>query len=285
MKFLILGCNGMAGHTIALYLKECGHNVTGFARKESVLVNTIVGDVKDTEFVKRVILDGNYDTVINAIGVLNKIAEDDHENAIFLNSYFPHFLARVTQDTNTQIIHMSTDCVFSGSKGQYTEQDFPDGTLFYDRTKALGELIDQKNVTFRNSIVGPDINQKGIGLMNWFLQQNEKVIGYKNAIWTGQTTLQLAKTIENAAIQKVHGLYHMIPNTSISKYDLLVLFNKYLRNTSIEIIGEENFKVDKSLVRTNFESFFYQIPDYEQQIEELAVWMRAHKELYPHYDL
>lgn len=285
MRILILGCNGMAGHTIALYLKEQGYDVTGFARKESSLVSTVVGDAKNTALIQQIIESGKYDSVINAIGVLNKFAEENHENAVFLNTYLPQFLAKITEGTDTQIIHMSTDCVFSGSKGGYTEQDMPDGTLFYDRTKALGELNDGKNVTLRNSIIGPDMNILGIGLVNWFLQQHDKVKGYKNAIWTGQTTLQLAKTMENAAIQKVHGLYNMVPENSISKYDMLQLFNKYLRKDPIEVIPEENFKIDKSLVRTNYERFSYKIPDYEQQIEELGEWMRQHKELYPHYVL
>jgi dTDP-4-dehydrorhamnose reductase len=285
MRFLVLGCNGMAGHMICIYLKEQGHDVTGFARKESPFVKTVVGDAKNTELLKRTINEGAFDSVINAIGVLNRYAEADHENAVFLNSYLPQYIAKITEGTRTQIIHMSTDCVFCGERGNYTEHDFPDGTLFYDRSKALGELKDKKNVTLRNSIIGPDINPNGIGLINWFLQQHDRVKGYKNAIWTGQTTLQLAKTMENAAIQRVHGLYNMVPDSSISKYDMLVLFNKYLRKEPIEIVGEENFKIDKSLVRTNFELFSYKIPGYEQQIIELGDWMREHKGLYPQYDL
>jgi dTDP-4-dehydrorhamnose reductase len=275
----------MAGHMISIYLNEQGHNVTGFARKESPYVKTIVGDAKDTKLLKKVIDEGQYDTVINAIGVLNRFAEENHENAVFLNSYLPQYLAKITEGTKIQIIHMSTDCVYCGDRGGYREHDFPDGKLFYDRSKALGEIDDGKNVTFRNSIVGPDPNPNGIGLVNWFLQQHERVKGYKNAIWTGQTTLQLAKTMENASIQRIHGLYNMVPECSISKYDLLILFNKYLRNDSIEIVGEENFKIDKSLIRTNFEMFSYKIPEYEQQIIELGEWMRQHRELYPHYNL
>lgn len=286
MRFLVLGCNGMAGHLISLYLKEQGHDVTGFARSESRLLDkTVVGDARDLTLLNKTIEDKHYDSVINCIGLLNKFAENDHEAAVFLNSYLPQFLAKITSNTSTQVIQMSTDCVFSGSKGRYTEKSLPDGTLFYDRSKALGELDDRKNVTLRNSIVGPDIKPSGIGLINWFLQQHDKVKGYKNAIWTGQTTLQLAKTMEHAAIQHVHGLYNMVPDTSISKYDMLLLFNKYLRSDPIEVIPEENFKIDKSLVRTRFEGFSYRIPDYETQIKELGNWMRDHKELYPQYNL
>ena len=106
-----------------------------------------------------------------------------------------------------------------------------------------------------------------------------------NAMWTGQTTLQLAKTIENAAIQRVHGLYNMVPAESISKYDMLVLFNKYLRKEPIDIEPEENFRINKSLKRTNYELFSYKIPIYEDQIKELGEWMKEHKYLYPHYEL
>lgn len=286
MKFFVLGCNGMAGHLISLYLKEQGYDVTGFARSKSKLLNkTVVGDARDLNLLEKTIKNGHYDSIINCIGLLNKFAENDHEAAVFLNSYLPHFLAKVTADTFTQVIQMSTDCVFSGAKGGYTEDSLPDGTLFYDQSKALGELNDNKNVTLRNSIVGPDINQSGIGLINWFLQQHDKVKGYKNAIWTGQTTLQLAKTMEKAAIQRVHGLYNMVPEYSISKYEMLSLFNKYLRSDPIDIIPEAKFKIDKSLVRTRFEGFKYKIPDYETQIKELGDWMRNHKNLYPQYNL
>lgn len=285
MKFLILGCNGMAGHTISLYLKEQGYEVDGFAREKSRFVRTFVGDARDLKTVRKVIEDGQYDAAVNCIGLLNKFAENNHEAAVFLNSYFPQFLAGITAHTSTQIIHISTDCVFSGSRGSYTESDLPDGELFYDRSKALGELANKKDITFRNSIVGPDLKKDGIGLVNWFMQQKGRVKGYKNAMWTGQTTLQLAKTIENAAIQHVHGLYNMVPEKCISKYDMLILFNQYLRKEPIEITPEENFRIDKSLKRTNFERFSYKIPGYEKQVRELGEWMRKHREQYPHYEL
>lgn len=285
MKFLVLGCNGMAGHMISLYLKENGYKVDGYARMKSPCVDTVVGDARNANLIRETIERGNYSAVVNCIGILNKSAEKDHESAVFLNSYLPHFLAKVTEKMNTQVIHISTDCVFSGSRGSYTENDYPDGEFFYDRSKALGEIKNHKDVTFRMSIVGPDLNRDGIGLINWFMQQRKCVNGYKNVFWTGQTTLQLARTIENAAMQRIHGLYNMVPEDKISKYDMLVLFNKYIRRTDIEIVPEENIKIDKSLKRTNYESFRYKIPDYEIQIKELGDWMRQHKELYLHYEL
>ncbi len=284
MKFLVLGCNGMAGHTISLYLKEQGHDVMGFAQEKSKYVDSVIGDARDIDFMRNLIIDGKYATVINCIGILNQFAEQNKSLATFLNSYFPHFLAEVTSNTDTQVIHMSTDCVFSGKRGEYTESDFRDGETFYDRSKALGELEDDKNITLRNSIVGPDINPNGIGLMNWFMKQNAPISGYTKAMWTGQTTLQLAKTMEIAAKERASGLYNTVPDHSISKYDLLQLFNKHLRNGSIQISPIDGVNADKSLKRTRF-AFDYLIPDYEIMVSELAEWVTRHKEMYPHYGL
>lgn len=286
MRFLVLGCNGMAGHIISLYLKERGHDVLGFALTKSALVDSVAGDATDAAFMKELVGINKYDSIINCIGILNQFAERDYATATYLNAYFPHYLAKLTEGTDTQVIHMSTDCVFSGKKGQYTENDLRDGITFYDRSKALGELDDDKNITLRNSIVGPDISQNGIGLLNWFMQQHGEVNGFTGAMWTGQTTLQLAKTMEAAAIEKAHGLYNTVPDTSISKCDLLGLFNKHIRrdDDKVEIIPVDKLAADKSLKRTRWD-FEYKIPDYESMIIELKEWMRAHKNLYPHYKL
>lgn len=283
MKFLVLGCNGMAGHIISLYLTERGHDVVGFARAKSQFVNTVVGDATDTELIKATINNGKFDSVINAIGLLNQFAENNHSAAAFLNGYLPHYLAEITKGTDTQIIHMSTDCVFSGKQGGYTEESQPDGATFYDRSKALGEINDDKNITLRNSIVGPDIKASGIGLLNWFMQQpGPTVNGFTGAIWTGQTTLQLAKTMEAAAQQRAYGLVNAVPSTSITKFDLLGLFNKYLRGSELTINPIDGVTADKSLIRTNFE-FDYKIPDYETMVREMADWIKEHRSLYPHY--
>lgn len=285
MKFLVLGCNGMAGHLISLYLHENGHAVTGYARERSRLVKTVIGDAMDFQMLRNIISTGKYDSVINCIGLLNQYAENNRAMAIILNGYLPHFLAMVTERTNTQVIQMSTDCVFSGKNGGYTENSVPDGPLFYDRTKAIGELNDDKNITLRNSVVGPDIKESGTGLLNWFMKQHGTVNGFTKAIWTGQTTLQLARTMEAAAKAKAHGLYNAVPNTSINKFDLLGLFNQYIRKTPIEILPQDTFVTDKSLIRTRYDGLDYPIPSYEIMVKELGDWMRDHKELYPHYEL
>ena len=132
--------------------------------------------------------------------------------------------------------------------------------------------------------MGPDINPEGIGLMNWFMTQNASINGYTKAMWTGQTTLQLAKTMEAAARERASGLYNMVPDYSISKYDLLRLFNKYLKSDSIQILPIEGVSADKSLKRTRYD-FGYIVPDYEMMVSELAVWIIKHKDMYPHYKL
>jgi dTDP-4-dehydrorhamnose reductase len=283
-KFLIFGSEGMAGKTITTYLSEKGYNVTGFSRSKSNNSQYIIGDVTNRELIKKVIEEEEYDTIINCIGILNQFAEENHEMAVYLNSYFPHLLVALTKDTTTQVIHMSTDCVFSGKKGGYIESDLPDGETFYDRSKALGEINDDKNLTLRNSIIGPDTKQDGIGLFNWFMQQEDKLKGYTNAKWTGLTTLELAKIMEKAAIEKTSGLINMVYKESISKFDLLQLFNKYLRNNALTIEPFEGFVTDKSLIRTNFD-IEYEVPNYESMISEMADWIFKHKEQYPHYKL
>ena len=285
MKFLILGCNGMAGHIISVYLKEKGHNVTGFAREKSKYIESVIGDAKDTSLLESIIKKGNYDSVVNCIGLLNQYAENNKADAVLLNGFLPHFLSKITENTDTQIIHMSTDCVFSGKTGGYHENSFCDGETFYDRTKAIGEIVNNKDITLRNSIIGPDIKESGIGLLNWFMKQKESVYGFTGAIWTGQTTLQLAKTMEYAAKNRSFGLVNSVPNEQINKYELLNLFNKYIRKNPIEIKIKDDFVADKSLIRTNYDGLKIEIPGYEKMIQELGEWMREHKEMYPHYDL
>lgn len=287
MKILVLGCNGMAGHLISLYLQESGgggNDVLGFARSKSRYVPSVVGNAENREEIISVVRSSRFDTIINCIGVLNQAAEDKKPQAVYLNSYLPHLLAELTEGTRTQVIHMSTDCVFSGKTGGYTEDSLRDGETFYDRTKALGELEDNKNLTLRNSIVGPDINPDGIGLFNWFMQREGPVNGYTNAMWTGLTTLQLAKVMEAAARECAHGLYNMVPPHNISKYELLKLFDRYLRGDRIQIRPYSGVRADKTLIRTKFD-FFGALPDYEQMVAEMADWIHKHASLYPHYSL
>ncbi|MDD2371393.1 MAG: sugar nucleotide-binding protein [Firmicutes bacterium] len=282
MKILVLGATGMAGHTISIYFKEAGHEVTAFSRRGLKDINNIIGDITDFENLKKIIINENFDAVINAIGILNKDAEDNKSTAVLLNSYLPFFLSDITKSLKTKIIHMSTDCVFSGKTGGYTENSFKDGFTFYDRTKALGELENNKDLTFRNSIIGPDINADGIGLFNWFMKQEGTINGFTKAIWTGVTTLTLAKAMERAIEVDLTGLYNLVNNQFINKYDLLNLFNKYMKQQQLLINPSNSFILDKSLINTRLD-FSYIIPSYEEMIIEMKEWIINHKDLYPHY--
>jgi len=282
MKVLVLGATGMAGHTISIYFKEAGHNVTAFSRRKFEYSNNINGDITDFEFLKKIIQEGAFDAVINAIGILNQDAEDNKSMAVLLNSYLPHYLSEITKDMKTKIIHMSTDCVFSGKTGGYTETSFRDGVTFYDRSKALGELENDKDLTFRNSIIGPDMSEKGIGLFNWFMKQDGQVNGFTKAIWTGVTTITFAKAIEQAIKENLTGLYNLVNNETISKYELLKLFNKYVKDGKIEILQSDKVSLDKSLIN-NRTDFSFIVPSYEAMVAEMKEWIDNHKELYPHY--
>lgn len=282
MKFLVLGATGMAGHTITLYLKEQDHDVTAVSRTNFQHCTNIIGDIMDISFLSNLLNRNSFDAVINCIGILNNEAEIKKHQAVFVNSFLPHFLSQLASGTNTKIIHMSTDCVFSGSKGNYMENSFRDGVTFYDRSKALGELENEKDLTFRNSIIGPDMKSNGIGLFNWFMRQNCEIYGYKKAIWTGVTTLTLAKAIEKATKDNLVGLYNLVNNEAISKYELLRMFNKFFKNNKTVIHESNNLSVNKSLVN-NRTDFNFTVPSYEEMMIEMKEWIEKHRELYPHY--
>lgn len=282
MKVLVLGSIGMAGHTISLYFKERGYDVTAFSMAPFSYCKNIIGNAFETEAFQKMLLEGDYDVVINCIGLLNQFAEVNPSKAVYLNSYLPHLIKDTLKETKTKLIHMSTDCVFAGNTGPYLETSLRDGTTFYDRTKALGEVEDDKNLTFRNSIIGPDMNQNGIGLFNWFMKQDGKINGYTGALWTGVTTLTLAKAMEQAVKENLCGLYNLVNNESISKYDLISLFNKIVQNDKLVIEPNDKLKLDKSLRNTRTD-FSFNVPTYEQMVIEMNDWIITHKELYPHY--
>lgn len=280
MNILVLGANGMAGHTIVLYLSEQGHDVTAFTRQSiSFCKKNIIGDAFDTEYLKKIVVSDEFDAIINCIGILNQNADSNPLHAIYLNSLLPHLIVETISKRQTKLIQISTDCVFSGKNGPYKEDSFKDGETIYDRTKALGEVNDDKNLTFRNSIIGPDINDNGIGLFNWFMKQKNEIFGYTNAIWTGVTTLTLAKAIEQAINENLTGLYNLVNNTNISKYNLLELFNKYFKDNSIQIIPNDTLKLDKSLICTR-QDFNFKIPSYEEMVMEMKDWIIHHKHIY-----
>jgi dTDP-4-dehydrorhamnose reductase len=281
-RILILGSIGMAGHLITLYFKEREYDVTAYSVTPFPYCDNIVGNAFETENFKSMLLKGEYDVIINCIGILNQAADNNHSAALYLNSYLPHLIADTIKSRKTKLIHMSTDCVFAGNTGPYYEKSLRDGTTFYDRTKALGEVEDDKNLTFRNSIIGPDMNENGIGLFNWFMKQKGTITGFTGALWTGVTTLTLAKAMEKSIAENLSGLYNLVNKESISKYDLLVLFNKYFRNNGVMIHKDYEMKLDKSLRNTRTD-FSFAVPSYEQMVQEMKEWVDAHQDLYPHY--
>lgn len=282
-RILVLGAGGMAGHTICLYFKEKGYDVTAFTTRPFYLcANNIIGDASDFDFLKQIIEKGRYEVIINCVGILNQFAEKNPQVAKKLNTDLPHFISSVIEPLPCKLIHMSTDCVFAGNTGPYKEDSLKDGSTVYDKTKADGEVIDDKNLTFRNSIIGPDIKPEGIGLFNWFMKQHTTVKGFTKAIWTGVTTLTLAKAMDAAIQQNLCGLYNLVNNQSISKYDLLKLFNKYCKHNSIEIIPSDELVLDKTLICTRTD-FGFDVPSYEQMVIEMEEWICNHKNIYPEY--
>lgn len=284
MKVAVLGSTGMAGHMIAMYLQEKGYQIFRISRSERNTEFSRAVDVTKLEELSLCLDEFGCDIVINCIGLLQKSCEAHPDKAILINSYLPHFLEEKYKNSYVRVIHLSTDCVFSGAKGSYRDGDLPDGTTMYDRSKALGELINKKDLTFRMSIIGPDVDPKGTGLLNWFMQQQGTVYGYKYAIWNGVTTLELAEAIDHAIQDNLTGLYQLVPNKSICKYDLLLLFQKAFSKQDVNIEVNESFVLDKTLVNCR-NDFDYVVKDYPEQVRLLGEWVRTHHSHYPeHYD-
>ena len=283
-NYLIAGVNGMAGHVIAQYIKEKGHAVSGFARKKSPICRTITGDARNRNDMENLLDEAmRCDVVVNCIGILNKHVDAKLSDGIYLNSVFPHLLAEKLRGSGTKLIHISSDCVYEGTRGSYTESDIPDAVSYYGRTKALGEVIDNQNLTIRTSIVGPELKSSGIGLFHWFMNQKGFVEGYKNVIWSGVTTLQLAKAIEEDLAKQQTGLYHLVNNKAINKHDLLTLFNNVCRSQPVEICENLSAVSDRSILNTQKSLAFF-VPDYGKMVCDMADWIKNHHELYHQYE-
>ncbi len=281
-KILIIGIKGMAGHIFFNYFNNKKEfDVYGVARNVESTDRIYDLDVSDVDALEKLIRENNFDIIINAIGILNKDAEDNPAKAVWFNSYFPHFLENVTKQSSSKVIHISTDCVFSGKdNGQYTEDSFKNGIGFYAQSKALGEIVNDKDLTLRTSIIGPELNKNGIGLLHWFLTQpnNSELNGFSQVFWSGVTTLELAKVIEDVIKYNVVGL-KQISREKISKYDLLKLFNKVFKNNDLKINKSSDYKSDKSL-KSNRTDYQYDVPTYEQMLVEVKAWMELNDFLY-----
>lgn len=282
-KIFVIGANGMAGHMIFNYLKSNLNNfeVLSITRKHEIYYSDYDLDINNLINLELLILQKRPHTIINCIGLLNKNAEDNPSDSILINSYFPHFLEKVTMKLQTKVIHLSTDCVFSGIKGNYKENDFKDATGYYALSKSLGEINNKKDLTIRTSIIGPDLNPNGIGLFNWFTKQNGTINGYKNAIWTGVTTLELAKFIQDKINSNLSGIIHLVNNSTISKYDLVCLFANYF-NSNLSIEPYEGYYSDKSLINTR-QDINYHFKSYSEMVNEMKDWINNNKAMYKHY--
>lgn len=281
-KILVLGSSGLIGHQVCNYLKTFD-NFTLFdlAHTRKLTDDTILLDIRDEKKTDDLILQIKPDYIINCVGILIEGSKKDPASAIFLNAYMPHHLMKIADEINAKLIHISTDCVFSGKKGQYNEGDEKDGMGIYARTKALGEIINSKHLTLRTSVVGPELKTDGEELFHWFMQQKGSVNGFTKSIWSGVTTLELAKAVKRAIDKNTTGLYHITNGKSISKYELLNLFKKY-SNHPVQIIPVEGIVSDKSFV-DNRQEFDYTIPSYEVMVKDMLKFIDKHRDIYSQY--
>ena len=258
MNVVVLGAYGMAGHVISKYLKLQGHTVTDITRETVDFENK--SNIDSIDF-------SNADFVINCVGLLVQESIDRPDRAITLNSWLPHYIEHLLSKTKTRLVHLSTDCVFDGVKGNYTEDDIPNETNMYGKSKHLGEINNSKDVTFRMSIIGPELKENGTGLMHWFLNKSPvEVDGRDNALWNGITTLQLAKCIVQHMETPTSGIKHVVNESSVSKFTLLELINKIFAAKKIINKVQGPKLVNKVLVNNTLK---FNIPSYDIQLQEL----------------
>ncbi|WP_338540521.1 dTDP-4-dehydrorhamnose reductase family protein [Paenibacillus tundrae] len=272
MKLLILGGNGMAGHVMVDYFRRQGVHSVFYTTRDASDPNGLLLDVNDSFMVDRLVEAVHPDVIVNAVGVLNSFADVDKINAYHINGFLPHRLRRVADTIGARLIHISTDCVFSGDRGGYTESDVTDGTSAYAVTKALGEIQDPGHLTIRTSIIGPEIRKGGIGLMNWFMSSTGEVGGYTRVLWNGVTTLELAKWVDHYLASPVSGLIHLAHPHPLSKHDLLVLFQQIWNKQDVVIVPDDRMVQDRTLVSTRVD-VKTDLPDYSTMLKELALWM------------
>ena len=263
-RVLILGCSGMLGHMLFTRLSSYGdYDVYGAMRTPSSapqwfspeLVKKIKKDVVDADnfdSVIRALASIQPQVVINCVGLIKQLPlSTDPLSAITVNSLLPHRISLICRAAGARMIHISTDCVFSGDKGNYTESDQSDAKDLYGRSKFLGEVEYSHCVTLRTSIIGHELKGKH-GLIEWFLAQEGKVRGFSNAIFSGFTTIELTKIISDYVLPnaELKGVYHVSSNP-VSKYDLLkMVAERYGKNVEIE--KYDDFRHDKSLDSTKF---------------------------------
>ena len=280
MKLLILGGNGMIGHALVEKMMQY-HTVKATLRNKFDSYKNLRVDNKDIyidalnilnfELFKDQVASYLPDVIINAIGITKqRINKFSSKEVSLINSDFPHQLAKLCNQLKIRLIHLSTDCVFSGKKGFYNLHDVPDADDLYGMSKIKGEIKYKNTLTLRKSTIGFEINDKK-GLLEWFLMQKDEISGYTNAIFSGITNLELAKILLYILdkSRNLEGIYH-VSSSPIDKYTLLNIIKEKLKLNSIHIKPYEHFKCDRSLDGSFFaEKTGYTVPGWELMIDEL----------------
>lgn len=257
IKVLVLGATGMLGNAVLrLFAQSDGFEVVGSARSSSALRllpselsdRLICGlDVENMDDLIRLFIKSRPDVVINCIGLVKQLAEaDDPLLAIPINALLPHRLARLCDVAGARLVHMSTDCVFSGAKGMYTEADVSDAKDLYGRIKYLGEVDYPNAITLRTSIIGHELSGAH-SLVGWFLAQQGSARGFRRAIFSGLPTVELARVIRDHVLPhpELHGVYH-VSAEPINKFDLLALIAGAY-GKKIDITPDDKLVIDRSL--------------------------------------
>jgi dTDP-4-dehydrorhamnose reductase len=261
-KVLVLGASGMLGNAVFRLLADSpACEVVGCVRSPGVLrhfrddlrarIRSGI-DVDNLDTLIRVVAESKPTVIINCIGLVKQLAEaNDPLLAIPVNALLPHRLARISQACGARFIHISTDCVFAGTRGNYRESDVPDAQDLYGRSKCLGEVAYPGSITLRTSIIGHELDSAN-GLVGWFLAQQGSVKGYRRAIFSGLPTVELARVMRDIVIpnRALSGLYH-VASKAINKNDLLSLIAREYRKT-IEIVPDDAVVLDRSLDARRF---------------------------------
>lgn len=268
MKAIVLGSTGMAGHMVTRYLRDQGHEVVAVSRADL--------DIENFSRVKKWFdsAQSDCDFLVNCIGMLVKQSADNPDRAVWVNGWFPQYAATRLADRSTRLVHLSTDCVFDGAElGNYEEHHVPTETNMYGRSKAMGEVRNNKDITFRMSIIGPELSRHS-GLLDWFVRNPESQLpGWTNAYWNGITTLELARCIDIwMRSPTVTGLYHLVNNSNrISKHDLLCKINTAYRLGKTVKKVKAPKSIDKVLIDTRQE-VDWGIPNYDRMLQQLAAF-------------
>lgn len=285
MKIIVLGAAGMLGHVAAIYLKEkYGPRVVASARNKTGIALIDEGleeiDLSRFEDLKKFLESSKPCVVINCAAIND--GRRDPEELRRINAELPQATASLLDQfkDGSRLIHISTDGVFEGNYGYYSEDDLADAEDPYGKSKLQGEVSRDPHLTVRTSIVGPD-PVKSRGLMNWFFSQSGEVKGFRHMLWSGVTTLELVRFIDHAVTQDISGLYHL-GGDCISKYDLLMELKKVFPRECV-IIADDQKRLNRCLV-TKREEIFYTVPPFSMMLQQLKLWMSEHPQIYRSID-